>query len=299
MFGDGIRHGVRLSVVARIIASHDALQFGEFMNHTGTEVGLAQKRRLVGFPPGRARRLGQGHGKRANALHLSVHCPKPGVENDIGELRTRLSRVAARSASQWNPASDKRARRTRRFPATTAPPPSAVSMLETTMNLSARDPSPLRQTKYFWCVFTTAVSTSSGSSMKPGSIAPINGVGHSTRPVTSSAKPSSSFNESPPLPRASGRDAGSGPPLGGVQNNLGLKQLLLVIGKVGDREWLGRQEAVTRRAVAHRDIVTSTVEVGQNFPSNKAITERGAEPNASARNPNAWTSPGQLIDDFR
>ena len=46
MFGNGVGNGIVDAFALGIIASHDALQFGEFTDHAGHQIGLAQHRRL-------------------------------------------------------------------------------------------------------------------------------------------------------------------------------------------------------------------------------------------------------------
>jgi hypothetical protein len=43
------RDGFALAVVARVVAAHDALQFGELAHHVGQQVGLGQQRGAVGL----------------------------------------------------------------------------------------------------------------------------------------------------------------------------------------------------------------------------------------------------------
>ncbi len=103
-----------------------------------------------------------------------------------------------RSFSQKNLASDSRARTTRSLPATTAVPPSLATMLLTSRKqlLSAASPG-RRTTKHFWLARMVARITSGGMSRKPSSNRPISTTGHSTRPATSSSRPSSSTISSP------------------------------------------------------------------------------------------------------
>ena len=44
-----IRHGVRQPGLARIVAAHQALQFGELIDHLGAEIGLGHPRGLLGL----------------------------------------------------------------------------------------------------------------------------------------------------------------------------------------------------------------------------------------------------------
>ncbi|MNL71523.1 hypothetical protein D3C87_1966830 [compost metagenome] len=80
---------------------------------------------------------------------------------------------------------------TRSLPATTTAPPSVAIVLAVMMKLGASLPLASRRQKHFWLARMVAMMTSSGSLRKSGSKPPIITLGHSTRPATSSSRPSS------------------------------------------------------------------------------------------------------------
>ncbi len=45
MIGDRIGDPLVLAVLQRVIAAHNSLQFGEFADHAGRQIGLSEMRR--------------------------------------------------------------------------------------------------------------------------------------------------------------------------------------------------------------------------------------------------------------
>ena len=82
----------------RVVAAHDALQFGELADHVGQQVGLGQQRRLFGLQRQRfatellADRLGDGT-DALDALALGAQLV---VIDDLGQIEdARLERLLA------------------------------------------------------------------------------------------------------------------------------------------------------------------------------------------------------------
>ena len=127
-----------LAVVQRVVAAHDALQFGELADHAGDEVGLGQLRGALGQR--RRRRRPAGRWSRPGAASRRTRSPwLPSLAWNVtlSSSGTRASRRVLRSRSQKCRASAKRARSTRSLPAMIAAPPSSASMLATKANQGA------------------------------------------------------------------------------------------------------------------------------------------------------------------
>ena len=182
----------------RVVAAHDALQFGELADHVGQQVGLGQQGGLFGLQRQAfaaqllADRLGDG----ADALRrVRPGCPAccdrrpwpgrgrviPASSCDPGRRRTwRRPGVGGRRA------------RCRRSPR----PGSAGLILLTTRNLLVSLPAASSSGKYFWLAFMVRIRHSCGTARNSSSNWPISTFGRSTSAVTSSSSASSSIGVS-------------------------------------------------------------------------------------------------------
>ena len=88
VFGNRTRDSGVFAVIQRIVLPHSALQFGEFIDHLGHQVGLGEMGSphcLVGVA---ARNVGcQFARQRGDTLHLLRHGAKVGVKYAVGKLR--------------------------------------------------------------------------------------------------------------------------------------------------------------------------------------------------------------------
>ena len=138
MRADRLRHARVLAALQRVVAAHHPLQFGEFADHAGGEIGLGQLRRAC-----RQRRVGADQRRDQRRPAVPAAAPaRPGCRAWRGTPRPPASAgsfpaAACRSWSQKNRASDSRARSTRSLPATIAAPPSCGTMLDTTAKRAA------------------------------------------------------------------------------------------------------------------------------------------------------------------
>ena len=95
---DGEGDVVGKTVVQRVVAPHDALQFGELADHVGEQVGLGQERRLVGFQRQRlaADALADGAGDRLHPRHAFALSAELVVVDDLGQPQhARIQRLLA------------------------------------------------------------------------------------------------------------------------------------------------------------------------------------------------------------
>ena len=74
-----------LALVQRVIAAHRALQFREFIDHFGDEIGLGQARRLLGEVRIGAHHRRQLAHQRRHTLHLVSHRAQLFVEGDLAQ----------------------------------------------------------------------------------------------------------------------------------------------------------------------------------------------------------------------
>ena len=98
MILDGIGHSSRQTVVQRVVTAHDALQFGEFADHVGQQVGLGEPCGEGGlFREFAATEFfGNGAGNRHNAKHALALRAQLVVINDSGQpLNPRFERFLA------------------------------------------------------------------------------------------------------------------------------------------------------------------------------------------------------------
>jgi hypothetical protein len=65
----------RLAFVQRVVAAHDALQFGELAHHVGQQVGLGQQRRALGEQHVGAEPAGDAARDAAEALGAVAELP--------------------------------------------------------------------------------------------------------------------------------------------------------------------------------------------------------------------------------
>ena len=186
-----------------VVAPHDALQLGEFVDHFGGEVGLADARRLPRPRSARPRPAGAiSPASRAIRSIRSACEPSLRVEGHVGELvEPGVEPVAGDGAQIVLPeelgigeargqhlavaGEDRRA---------------LVGGLAVGDGDEFLDParSPgLRTEKNFWCSFIEVCSTSGGSSMNSSAMSPSSTTGHSTRPATSASRPLSSTTSKP------------------------------------------------------------------------------------------------------
>ena len=108
-----------LALQRRVVAAHQALQFGELADHLGDEVGLGEPRRALGES-----RIGADHGRQfAWPAPRCAPPARPACRASRGRrwIVSFSSRSSSRifwSVSQKNLASDSRARTTRSLPPT-------------------------------------------------------------------------------------------------------------------------------------------------------------------------------------
>ncbi len=86
---DGLRDGLGLAVVARVVAAHHALQFGKLADHVGQQVGLGQLRGARGLLRQRraAEPLADRRGQRRHARDALAHRAEASVVDDAGQPR--------------------------------------------------------------------------------------------------------------------------------------------------------------------------------------------------------------------
>ena len=178
--GDG---GV-LALRQRVVLAHQALQLGEFADHFGQQIGLAQLRRALGLldiGADQRRDLGGEALDARDALGLGAELL---VEHDLIEFRQPVFRASSSDRSRRRTSRrDSRARITRSLPAMIASPPSLASMLAVRMNLLAQLAGRgIATTKHFWLLRMVARITSPGIDRNSLSNEPISTTGHSTRP---------------------------------------------------------------------------------------------------------------------
>ena len=87
MILDGVGDIDGKAVMQRVVAAHDALQFGEFADHVGQQVGLGQQCGLFGMQGETfaAQLLANCLGNGADALHAFALGPQPIVIDDLGQ----------------------------------------------------------------------------------------------------------------------------------------------------------------------------------------------------------------------
>ena len=164
-----------------------------------------------------------------------------------------ISSFFLRSCSQKNLASDKRAAMTFSLPATMVLPPSLAFRLVTSRKWFDSF-LPWRSEKHFWCVFIDVVRHSAGTARNDLSNSPMSTVGHSVRPAFSAASASSSTSV-----RCASLASACAPSLmrrrtrGGIEHDLVLLQLLLVVGEARHLERLVAEEAMAARFLAGLD----------------------------------------------
>ena len=98
MILDGIGHSSRQTVVQRVVTAHDALQFGEFADHVGQQVGLGEPCGEGGlFREFAATEFfGNGAGNRLNTRHALALRSQLVVIDNLGEpLDPRFQRFFA------------------------------------------------------------------------------------------------------------------------------------------------------------------------------------------------------------
>ena len=82
MIADGVGDFRVDALIKRIVAAHEALQFGEFADHAGDQIGLGEARRAFGLLDIGANGLGDLTGQRPDALDAFALAAKLGVEGD-------------------------------------------------------------------------------------------------------------------------------------------------------------------------------------------------------------------------
>ncbi len=153
----------RLAVVARVVRAHRALQFGEFADHVGQQVGLREQRGAL-----RQRDVDADHRRdlareRFDALARAATASRACCDR-------RRSRAAARdrrarfflSCSKKNFASARRGRTTRSLPSTISPGV-FVSMFDTIRKRERSLPFASVSAKYFWLVCIVRIRHSCGT----------------------------------------------------------------------------------------------------------------------------------------
>ncbi|MNS88943.1 hypothetical protein D3C72_1229370 [compost metagenome] len=87
VFGGGQGHFFRFAVMARVVRAHDALQFGEFADHVGQQIGLGQQGTAFGQGDVILQLGGDGAGQRLDALCACRLRTQLVVVDDVGQQR--------------------------------------------------------------------------------------------------------------------------------------------------------------------------------------------------------------------
>ena len=148
VIADGVGHQPLLAVVERVVAAHHALQFGEFADHAGDQVGL-------GKPSGVACQSRAGADQRGDLLRQAFQPAHPlalgtefGVEGDVVQQRHARFQAApcGRGPRSGVHRRNGHAARARCRRSRSRPRPSG-SILATKPKYGAAEPSGLRKAK--------------------------------------------------------------------------------------------------------------------------------------------------------
>ncbi len=282
----------------RVVAAHDALQFGELADHAGRQIGLREQHGAAE----RARYPAPGTCAREKSRRPAP-CAAP-CRARCRAWRGRRGRPRprpGRRAAPCGPAPRRTGRRrgARAAPArcrrrSFSPDPASGCSRQTGTAAPACHPA-CRQEKYFWCVRIAVASTSGGNSMLAASIAPISTTGNSTSPVTSSSSPGSGLTLSPSLRREPVEIAGDQIAAAVlVEDDVGRFELFEIVGRVIDRDLALGQKAMPARRAADRH-------KAERQPQNLALKQadhRGQRPHPAQRGGRKAHRfrPGQLGD---
>ena len=200
-----------LALRQRVVAAHQALQFGEFADHLGEQIGL-------GEPRGALRLLDIGADQRRELARPAARCARcaracvPSFS-----WNTICSNFGSRSSSlrlQIGLVEELRVGQPRADHALVA----GDDRLAAVLGLGVGDQDEAcwracrscgsRSTKHFWLLRMVARITSGGIARNASSNEPISTTGHSTRPATSSAGPRPRPARSPARRRGSWRRRG-------------------------------------------------------------------------------------------
>ena len=177
-----------------VIAAHDALQLGKFPDHPGDQVGLGQFRgpihqlRVGADKPG-YRTPPTAASRRTRSRWLA----EPGMKRDLIQLRHAVLQPCLAIQVPEMPC----IRETGPQHALIAGDDRCAAILRLYVRDETKPWGRLRRpasrsAKYRWFTRIETCMTSAGKPMKPASMRPSSGTGHSTSPATSSSRPGSS-----------------------------------------------------------------------------------------------------------